>query len=65
MGLSKVVTGVFYLIAAFLVFNNASSFNSIIKSGGNFITGNIALLQGRGASGFSGSDSFDIKQYTQ
>lgn len=47
MNLNAIAFAVFWLIAAYLVLNNANNFNSIVNAGGGFITQNIALLQGR------------------
>jgi hypothetical protein len=64
MNLNALVVGVLWLIAAYLVLTNASAFNTIVSSGGGFVTQNIALLQGRKIAAGSGYGFGPLSPFT-
>lgn len=63
MNLEKNITYVFYAIFAYLIIMNANAFNTIILSGGNFISSNIALLQGRSVGAPTGLKSYTLSSF--
>lgn len=51
LDLGSVISGVGLLIGAYLLLNNATAFNSIVSSGGDFALSAISTLQGRSRYG--------------
>ena len=46
LNIQETIGGVFFLILIFLLLSNASAFNTIVTSGGNFLLEGVSTLQG-------------------
>lgn len=54
----EIASMIFWLILGFLIINNASAMNSLISTGGGFLTGAFGVLQGRALTGSISSPSY-------
>lgn len=50
VNLNSLIGSVVMLIVLFLLINNATNFNSIVRTGGSVVGNTIAILQGRDAN---------------
>jgi len=49
VNLNSLIGSIVMLIVLFLLINNATNFNSIVRTGGSVVGNTIAILQGRDA----------------